>query len=100
MLKGEKDPNTHVKYMVESIVFGISCYWRHGTRSIIHVGDIPRKEEGHGQYLSVMDVQSRAVQMRLSYPSRSELSCSNNDREGSDFILWSFKSLCEVGSDQ
>jgi hypothetical protein len=34
--------------------------------------------------------------MRPPYPSRSEPSCSNNDREGSDFILWSFKSL-QVG---
>jgi hypothetical protein len=50
VLKGEEDPNTHVKYVVGSIVFHMSYYWRYGTRSIIHVGDFPSKEEGHRQY--------------------------------------------------
>jgi hypothetical protein len=40
-----------------------------------------------------MDGSNRGGHMLPPYPRWSEVSCSNTDRDGSDFILWSFNNL-------
>ena len=72
VLEDEEDPNTHVKYMVGSIASYMSYHWRHGNRSIIHVSDFPSKQDGHRQYQSVMNVQSRH---KCVHSIRADLNC-------------------------